>query len=47
MKAKNINLFQPMRVGKEIYLVIAIVGKKAFIKSASGKTKWIGINRIK
>jgi hypothetical protein len=47
MKANNINLFQPIRVGKEIYLVITIKGNKAFIKSSSGKTKWIGINRIK
>ncbi len=47
MKANDIKLFQPIKVGKQIWAVITIKGNKALIKSPTGKTKWIGINRIK
>jgi len=47
MKANDIKLFQPIKVGKQIWMIIAISGNKALIKSPIGKTKWIGINRIK
>jgi len=47
MKAKDIQLFSPINIGKEIWIIIAIQGNKALIKSPLGKTKWIGINRIK
>ena len=47
MKAKDIQLFSPIKIGKEVWTVIAVKSNKALIKSPDGKMKWVGINRIK
>lgn len=46
MKAKEIYIGQPIKVGKHIWNVIVINGNKALIKSPLGKAKWVGLNRI-